>query len=465
MKFTRRLGLLASALVLPLLPACSAAQEAPAPASVAVKPAAMKTAVGWKTQRWSSAFKAKSYRLAPAPQIDFAGHPLDVEYDRYGAAWTVGEFGQQLTRIAGGKLTRINVPRGGGLSEPHASSWGGHSTSSELVEAVEVAGDSVWATYGGTQNATAPLSNHSLLVRVSTRAPFSTCVVPLPGGNNEVIGLAYDPKRKRVYFAEAEGDHLVSGAYSKIGWVKASGLGSRCQNNLNYGRGEDAATRARAQASINGLACTPAQERSATANCVHTVTRSMPTGAAHLSYDAFSDALWVSNWARDVLTKIDLKTNNVSTYPLPSSGMDWPLSWRLAVERDAVYLNQYNANRLLRFDKRTAKWSTITVPVAKMGGSPSSVQTHSIIVAQGRLYFTIGDEDYAPGKTALGYVDLAQWKAGRTAGVLYTGWETLPMHRNAPAKNEHSLRGLAMRGKTLAVTDHGDMATVVLIPR
>lgn len=444
---------------------------------------ATSTPTTWTTTTWSDDLTVVGrYQLNHAPAVDFVGHPLDVAIGTFGTSWTVGEFGMQLARGSGAStVTRVNVPlktyvnASGtltGWTEPFASTWGGHASASELGESIVAAGSSVWAAQGGQQSSTAIQYNHSLLTRVSTTAPYATCAVPLPGDNNEVIGLAYDSSRDRIWFAESAGDHLASGSHSTIGWVKASGLGSRCQNTLDYG-GNPALTpaanafqQALAQGTINGLQCNVMQESMSTGDCVHIVTSSLPSGATHLTYDATSDALWMTNWYDRKLRKVSLPSGAITTYDAPDATVSLPVTWQIAANSTAVFVNEYNGNRILRFDKAAATWASIEVPTTTLAGAGQggNVQTHSIALSGDELWFTVSDEDFTPGVTAIGKIDVSSWASGSATGVLYTGWSSLPMQSTAPAGNKHSFRGIDVREHQIAVTDHGDMQTLVVMP-
>lgn len=433
----------------------------------------------WKQVPWSRAFTAVSHRLEHAPSNDAGGHPLDTVMDRTGAPWTVGEFSMALTRgTTGGDVERVNLPlkqytTGGkftGWTKPFSSTWGGTSSSSEIGESIVDAGHSIWTGFGGQQAREAGTNNHSLLMRVDVNDPTNVCVVPLPGYNNEVIGLAYDSVRDRIWFVEGEGDHLRAGNYSTLGWVKATGLDGNCLNDLDYGgnpaltEAQDARVQAAASRRINALACTRAQEQSGTGNCVHHATSDLAPGGTHLVYDQEDDVMWINNWAdrNGILSSFDPATGRVTTYPAPPANLDLPIIWQIAVDGDAVYVNEYEGNRILRMNKTTGTWSALNVPTGLVADNPGAVETHSIAISGRQMWFTISDEDYSERSTALGYVNLDDWAAGKASGTIFTGWNTLPMAADAPAKNAHSLRGLDVIGDRIAVTDHGDMATVVL---
>lgn len=430
------------------------------------------------TQPWSTAFTATRARQLPANQIDFAGHPLDVTFDNSGRIWGIGEFGLQAIRAnaAGTSLTKENLPLKVYLDDqnqildwtkPFTSFLGGYGAGSPLAESVIRAGSTVWAVWGGEQN-NAAVGNHSILVRYDpSTTPATACSIPLPGDNNEAIGLAYDASRGRVWFAQSEGDHRQASStpYSTLGWVKVAGLGARCQNALDYGgdprpTADNPALRAAAQATINSLQCTAAQESSATANCVHIVPgTSLPSGAAHLEYDATADALWITNWGDSKLRKYSMATGAITTYTPPAAPAHpegkWPVAWQVAANATHVYVNEYNTSRLLRFTKSTGAWSVIEVP-----NNGYETEVHSIALNGSQLWFTVSDEDY-DSQTALGYVDLASWTAA-VKGVIYTGWSSLAMHPNQPAANRHSFRGIALSGNKIALADHGDTAYVTL---
>lgn len=455
-------------------------RKAPTAKVVATKTKSVETK--WTSKPWSSAFTSTGYRIEHAPTADFAGHPLDVTFDPTGAAWTVGEFGMQVTRGYGGAIGRVDLPlktyldAGGNLlgwTAPFSSTWGRYTATSELGEAIISTPGAVWASYGGQLDVKAPATNYSLLVRISTTAPYDACQIPLPGGNSEALGLAYDPARDRVHFAQSLGDQGTH-VQSTLGWVPNTDLGALCQNDLDYGGNpaltpeQNTAIRNAAAQSIASLRCTAAQEAAARRGentpCVHVTTRALSSGATHLGYDAKTDSLWVTNWFTNTLSQVSLKTGNAVVFrPPPALRGTTPGSWQIAVADDAVYVNEYGGNRLLRFTKKTRTWSATKSPTTALGTRKrNAIQTHSIHLDGNRLWFTVSDEDYDPGITGLGYVDVRKWAKGKPKGVVFTGWNTLAMRSNAPKANHHSFRGIDVLGNQVAVTDHGDMQTLVL---
>lgn len=465
MRRARRTGLLAgftgAACVAALLSPMGA-QASPAPTR----------AVNWTNVDYSNAFTVQHARLSHG--MEFAGHPLDVEFDNTGAAWTLGEFGMQVGRSVGSSMSKLapNVKLYTTASgewidwtKPFHSTWGGWSSASELGESVVATPNSVWVSQGGQQGQDLS-GNHSLLTRYSTTAPYTSCQIPLPGNDNQVIGLAYDSARDRIWFAESEGDHRHGGgAYSTIGWVKASGLGSRCQNDLDYGgnptlsAGSNAFLRAAAQSTVDSLACTAAQESSATANCVHHGTSNLGPGATHLNYDAGLDTIWITNWADRKLRRLNPATGQViATYDAPDSPLPpmGAVAWQIDSDADAVYVNEYNGRRITRFDKAAKTWSSIDIPVG------NNVEVHSITRAGQWLWFTVSDEDFN-GTAKVGKINLSSWSgSGTVQATMYGGFPQMALSASAPPGNRHSFRGIDVRGNRIAVTDHGDMQTLIL---
>lgn len=433
---------------------------------------------------WSTSFTADQTRLRPANQIDFAGHPLDVTFDNTGAVWGIGEFGLQATRTSNGVLTKHNLPIKVYLThsdeikdwtKPFTAAWfraltpdDPYASGSDLAESIVSTGSSVWAAYGGEQNYQA-VNNHSILARYPTDDPHNYvkwCAVPLPGDNNEVIGLAFDSKRNRVWFVESEGDHRQGAvSHTTIGWVKEAGLGGRCQNELDFGgdprltRSQNDTLRASAQQTVNSLQCTTAQQSDPDANCVHIIGGTgIPSGGTHIEYDAGADALWMTNWFDRKLRKYSIATGTWTTYAAPAPTTALPVAWQVATNGTHVFFNEYEGNRILRFTKSTGEWSIIELPVA------NNVETHSIALSGSKLWFTISDEDYDLN-TEIGNIDLASWDTG-ARGVHYSGWQSLPMHPDQKPGNEHSFRGIDVGpGGRIALADHGDMATVILTPK
>lgn len=484
MRRTRELAVAGSLLIASLALAVTMPASVPAAAVPVDQPT---TGMSASTQ-WNTAFSTKRHPLVES--MDFAGHPLDVAFDNQGAVWTIGEFGMQIIRAKGteplGRFTAVKTYHNGpeliGWTRPfnnglrmYDPNLEPRASTSSLGESIIHTGGEIWALYGGNQphpvDSPYVPGNHSLLVRVATTAPYAMCVVPLPGDNNQAIGLAYDSARDRVWFTESEADGLQAGDYSRIGWVKASGLGSQCLNELDYGghpgysEAVNASKRATAQAVINDLRCTSGE--GAAADCVHLVGKTLPTGAAHVVYDAGLDALWISNWASGELVKYSIAGNTFVTYDAPSSPMAWPngpVWWQIAVRGDAVFVNEYEGNRLLRFDKSSKRWSAISTPTV---GPSSKVETHSITRAGNKLWFTASNEHQNPtGTTLLGYVDLDAWAQGSAVTSVYPLSGSDLAYQPVRNGKLHSLRGLdvAADGR-IAVTNHGDLETLVLTPK
>lgn len=443
-------------------------------------------------QDWTTAFTASQARQRPANVIDFAGHPLDVTFDSAGRVWGIGEFGLQTPWVSGTTVYREALPMkvyvdGNGQiidwSKPFRNHDGALSAGSELGESIIRAGSTIWAAYGGAVGS-GLTQNHSILVRydsttASTSSPgwAASCAIPLPGDNNELIGLAHDSTRGRIWFVESEGDNRVGGGaspYATIGWVKVAGLGARCQNTLDYGGhprrslAENNQTRAEAQATINSLQCTAAQESDATANCVHIVGgTSLGSGAAHVAYDAAANALWITNWyAPDVPSKLwrySIASGAITSYtaPAPPTDLpedeDLPTAWQIAVNGTHVYFNEYESSRILRFTKASGAWSYVDIP-----SDGYRRELHSIALHGDQLWFTLSDEKYR-SQTAIGYVNLNAWTSP-IKGVIYNGWSKLAMNPDQPAANRHSFRGIEVNsaGTKIALADHGDTAYVTL---
>ncbi|WP_154402730.1 hypothetical protein [Nocardioides speluncae] len=438
---------------------CASAQ-APA-ATVPTAPVAVAPAT-WTERDWSADFTATPVR--PANGF-FAGQGLDVAFDQMGAAWGIGEFAMQATRAKGDAATTHQLPiKAYGnwqWTKPFRSllNGGQRSESSDLGESVIYAAGAVWIAQGGGQDA-GLTQNHSILTRISTTAPYTACQIPIPGDNQHLIGLAHDTKRNRVYFATSEGPDG-----SNLGWVKAGGLGPRCQNGLDYGGNpaltatQNAALAVAAQQTIDGLRCTSAQDATATGNCVHVEPVSMPTGAAHLAYDAASDSLWSTNWADRVLRQYELASRTLLTHTAPESPYTGPAlfgatPWQIAANATHVFMTEYNGHRLLSFEKATGTWSAIETPLDLLGVDGLDVQTHSLTLSGDSLWFTVADEEHGVA-TAVGRVSVSGWAAGTPHGVLYSGWG-----------EGHSFRGVDVSPTgAVALADAPDGATLLLTPR
>lgn len=135
------------------------------------------------------------------------GSPLAIAVDRKHRVWVAEEFGfyyLKMIDLRTGRLTRHETPL---PADSQNVFCGGGPTCGEQV-IVDRRGR-VWTTEAG--NVFCPcldMPNHSRILMFEPDSPATATnprVFNVPGNNNLVIGLAYDRRRRRVWFTETRG--------------------------------------------------------------------------------------------------------------------------------------------------------------------------------------------------------------------------------------------------------------------
>lgn len=430
----------------------------------------------WSTQSWSSAYNASSYDTT---RVLGTGSPLDITVDSSGDVWSLGEFSTAIAQVHQGAVAGHEVPIGRTWtpssgryvpSQPFGNPLGANSASNvtALGERVIDTGSAIWFTQGGELFSTVgsggqPL-NHSRIVRFdrtgtdspSTEYDDRLCAVHVPGDNNQVIGIDYDHATNRVYFVES---HSGSGSgTSSLDWFVDDGS-VPCSNTLNY---QDSA--AVAAASATNLCATPSQT-----GCIHRIDVPSSAGSlSHVTVDAASGYAWLVDFTGRVLSRYPLSGGSVESFPLPKpigGGYFGGFPWQVRANANAVYLNEYGDNRLVRFDKSVANPTVACATLDANGANPCmsailvpmagpDVNVHSIALTGDKLWFTVSNESGAPAtldESTFGYVNLAAWANGTPTGVQFTGLATLGL---LGPNQHHAFRGIEVgsNGK-VAVAD------------
>ncbi|MGO9876796.1 MAG: hypothetical protein ACLPVY_23725 [Acidimicrobiia bacterium] len=468
----------------------------------------------WTTTPWENAFTARTYNDSVRPST---GDPLDVTFDSTGDIWQVGEFsqaiahvhngtltdsvspvGQALHRTAGadaplahagaaiaqvqdGSLTKHDssivrtpnsAPRIPGPLRPYAIRMFGidsPTSTSVLGERVIDTGSAVWYTQGGELFYDGIHPNHSTLIKVDYRGHDNptddpVCAIDVPGDNNQVIGIAYDPTTNRVWFTESHAGHG-----SALDWFVDNGS-IPCDNHLNYSNPSDVA----AVSAANH--CTVATET----GCIHQIDLPTTAGlAGHITIDTFSGYAWFVDFTGRELDRYPLKGGAVQSFPLPksvSSSLFNGFPWEIQADANAVYLNEYSDNTLLRFDKTIANPTTrcatltdgknpcISELFLPMAGPDTNA--HSIALVGNKLWFTIANESNGPtdpNGSTFGYIDTTSWAAGTPTGTYFDNLTTL----GTPLPNAHQcFRGIAVTAAgNIALADSGYDQIVSLTPK
>lgn len=152
-------------------------------------------------------FEYRWYDIPPTPGTN--AHPLAIAVGPDHQVWVNQEFHLDLQRLdpATGVVTAIPIPRPPNPGPFASMIFGDHRTqTSTLGEDVLVdPRGCVWFTQGGGSLYSGAFPNHSRIVRYDPAAPAGAefRVYNVPGDWNEVIGLAWDEARQRMWFANA----------------------------------------------------------------------------------------------------------------------------------------------------------------------------------------------------------------------------------------------------------------------
>jgi hypothetical protein len=441
----------------------------------------------WTTTHWDSAFTGTTWDASTRPNT---GQPLDITLDTAGNIWDIGEFGSAVASVQGGALTQFTSPllktwnATAGVYQPvqpYASTlFGGDASTSISIlgERVIDTGSAIYYTQGGDllYNGTHP--NHSRLIRfdrTGTDDPTTAdddrlCAVHVPGDKNEVIGVAYDNATNKVWFTESRPNGNAVLDWFVDGTVP-------CNNNLDYSN----------QSAVDAAAAAEHCTSDSQTNCIHEIDLPASAGrAGHLTIDHVGNAVWIVDYSGKVLDRFPLNATAASalqSFPLPAaiepqngfiSFGGFP--WQIRTDSKAVYLNEYGDNTLVRFDKTVANPATACASLVN-GKNPcmseiylpmvaGDVNSHSIALVNGKLWFTISNENGAPAsstESSFGYVDTASWAAGAPTGVIYDNLGTLG---TPPPNAHHAFRGIDVSGSgRVVLADMGDDAIDSLAPK
>jgi hypothetical protein len=426
------------------------------------------------------------------------GAPLDVTYDSTGDVWSVGESSTGIAQVDGGTLTHheapyalVRNPTSGVLerTRPFGAVLGnGLGAPSGLTERVVDTGSAMWWIQGGTDGQ----DNHSRLIRLdrtisddpATVADERMCAVHVPGDDNQVWGLAYDPATNRVWFSEQPSSGQAAVSWFIDGTVP-------CSNQLVYDRWEqqtvngattwvDVANREVVMAAGEANRCTATR----TTNCIHRIALDGIGSPGPIVVEGHD--LWIVSFTGSHLSRLPASATSAAElvrYPLPQPTRgSWfgGFPWQLRADAGAVYLVEFSDNQLLRLDRTRAaadaggECTAATGPTRPanpciaeltlpMGND--NIAAHSVALRDGRLWFTVGSLGRISPPTGdaayLGYVDTASWAAGDPTGVIYPVAPLGP----APDRMHRSLGGIEVRADgQIAVAEYGG-EILVLTPR
>ncbi|MBI4467148.1 MAG: SBBP repeat-containing protein [Acidobacteria bacterium] len=104
------------------------------------------------------------------------------------------------------------------------------------------------------------------------------------------------------------------------------------------------------------------------------------SGPRRLAADA--EAIWVTEYRAGQLARFDVKTEQWREWPSPSGKESRPYGIALAAD-GSVWYNEAGANKMVRFDPRTESFETFPLP------SPRSVVRHMVRDSRGRLWLAV----------------------------------------------------------------------------
>lgn len=343
------------------------------------------------------AFEYESFPIPPTPGTNAS--PLAVDVDAKGRVWINSEFHKGEIHWydpAAGKVVALPVP---GAPEPgiHATTiFGDHRTTMTMCgEDILVDPEGrVWWTEGGGYLYEGKHPNHSRIV----------CYEPdsgrfraynVPGDRNEVIGCAWDEKRRRLWFAQGG-----LGAGAKLWSLDPEAAVSDL--TFDFSREPDAA----------GLRSWDLPLKDAQ--------------PAHLAVDP-DGSIWYSAYWRNRVGRFVPETGEFVEVPLPAGiGKSQPGKlvgggpWSILVAGDgSVVFNEFFDSTLTRLDAARVRRGDPECRVLDGEGRNACILRSFVVPdadlenefvhsaafdADGRLWFTIHGPQKGPGRGSLGFV-------------------------------------------------------------
>lgn len=433
---------------------------------------------------WDVDFDEQTLEAIENWQLPWVGHALDVVLDSNNDIWQVGEFSTNVTHISNSQVNFHRTPLGRVASgaSPKTSSkpykiaiFGGifPTTVSVAGERIIDSGDAIWYTQGGGL-LVGDVDNHSRVVRFDkngtdlsvTPDDDRLCSIHMPGGGNQIVGIAHDGNR--VWVVESRPSANGGPRQSAISWFVDDIVALGCDNNLNY---DDPVA---VQQASDDNACADDYDT----DCIHSIL--IPSSllgvdvglASHIIIDPPSYA-WFAVSQPGALGRVSLTATIdpvVELFPLPKSiaaSFVGGYAWQVRSDSEAVYIGEYSDRQLLRFDKAQAAQDDCTILQADGSNlcvdqitlplSQYNLSLHSIDLEDGKLWFTLANEDLAPGgidATTFGYVDTVDWALGAPAITMYSGISNIGTGRPGDI---HSFRGIDVSadGNVVVLADHG----------
>lgn len=348
------------------------------------------------------------YEWFDVPETSGTGSPLALAVDPGHRVWVNQEFHQSLHVLdpTDGLVESLPIPQPPGPG-PFAQHVYGESRTqmSILGEDILVTPEhQIWFTQGGAYLYAGSLPNHSRIVCFDPEAPASEAfrVYNVPGDGNEVIGLAWDALRHRMWFAEGgllSGGKLVSFDPDRI----------PPDNHFDFSE------------SLEDQVCPPEGPYE---NCFRVYPLPNPMAQpAHLVVDD-GGYVWLTEYWADAVARLDPESGTLEEIPLPAPiGAAEPARyvgsgpWRILLSRDGdVVFNEYFDSTLVRLPAdrigdpdcrsldeagRNPCLEELVVPDVDLVDE----QVHSIAFDDtGNLWFTLVSAAEADNRASLGFV-------------------------------------------------------------
>lgn len=351
-------------------------------------------------------YQYSTFDIPPTPNTNAV--PLAIAFDPAGRVWVNQEFHLdfQVLDIATGVVQGIPTPKPPGPGPFAAKTFGDNQTQ------ISVLGEDimldpfgrVWFTQGGGFFYDGAFPNHSRVVSFDPSAPSGSAfrIYNVPGDRNEVIGVAWDPFRNRIWFTEA-------------GLSDAPNLTSFDPEAIPFDNTFDFSS------SLDEQVCAEGEPDD---DCYHRYD--LPGASAYPIYVAVDAEgfVWYSSSLGNRIGRLAPETGEVREFPLPAAiGQSTPAIFfgaspaRLSFGANGdVYFNESFDMTLSRFDKSRVD-DPACLALDASGQNPCITSlvipgadlvnegTHSSALdPEGRLWFTIMDSRETGNTATVGFV-------------------------------------------------------------
>ncbi len=346
------------------------------------------------------------FDIPPTPGTNAS--PLSITVDDSGRVWVNEEFHRAFQRLelATGIVTGLPIPQPPPPGPFASTIFSDHRTQTSILgeDAIVDPLGRIWFSQGGANLYSGIHPNHSRIVCVLPDEPGGPefRVYNVPNDNNEVIGLAWDPTRDWIWFAEGSlnmGSKIVGFDPNLIPW----------DNHFDFGT------------SLSHQVGTPGNPNDPVFHYYDVPN----TGAhaAHLLVKSNGD-IWFTHYWGSAIGRLQPSTGTFTTYPVPAAvSTAWAAiyvgagPWQLveAPNGDIVFCEFFDAT-ITRFDITRAD-DPLTWQLDANGLNPGMTdreipdhdrleeQLHSISYDDlGNLWYTLHTADVPGLKAAVGYL-------------------------------------------------------------